>query len=500
MAQLFDSTATCLRVADDVIRFYDTDKQESYCSSLTKLKPLIHNLIHKPYYYINTNSRRDFNSLTAVCNTKRKPDLSVAGTDKYFTFKAASRTWTKYEGNQGRPAGSTATGYWTTSKTTDLEKNGFIPKVYQNNSTDPNADKNKFTVSNLRLMGNTLHLYFTVGRSLPRLYGNGDMRSGQYIYRPDPNVDETKTCYRDAAGIKNGTFHLGWEEREYKVTRKNGKNVWGSYVKQTGAVKWQPTQPTYKINGENKKEKVKIFYKVKKDKKGNVIKDKNGNPVYQTYTKGKNKGKKIPAYRRGYKYVHKYYWSDLQLKDDGTVYCKSFNKIGKIVSYPGFKGNITNELIGTISFVDEKRRIKALHMQGFSNEGAAKSGVATFFTSDPTYQCAKCGKYMSLDHRFIDKKNEPVNPETLDTWSKMTAEEQEAAKTNYNNLKKNYDNSCHTPSHQRGGDEDMGNKISFKLYLSALDNRKLPTANLNGHINLPVLLNVDNYKSEVGWK
>lgn len=492
MAQLFDSTATCLRVADDVIRFYDTDKQESYCNSLLNLTPIIHNLIHQPYYLNQgTDSKKGFTNLTATKNTKRRPDTTVAGTDKYFPFKAASRTWHKYEGNQGRPVGSTATGYWKTSTKTDLEKNSFIRDVYTS-----------FSVSSLRLTGNTLHLYFEATRGMPELYGNGDMRSGQYIYKETNSENaETKTCYRDADGIKNKTFFRGWEEREYKVTRKNGKNVWGSYIKQTGNVKWSKTQPTYTVNGKQQDTKVKIFYKVKKDKNGKTVKDKNGNVVYQTYSNThKNKslrGKKIPAYRRGYKYVPKYYWSPIVLKDDGTIYCKSFNKIGKIVSYKGFKGNINNELIGTISFVDKQRRIKALRMQGFSNEGASKSGVSTFFTSDPTYQCAKCGKYMSLDHRFIAKKNEPVNPETLDTWSKMTDDEKTAARKNYNKLLANYNNSCHEPSHQKGEANDMGNKISFKLYLSALDNRKLPTVNLNGHINLPVLLNVDNYKLEV---
>ena len=476
MAQLFDSTATCLRVADDVIRFYgDPQKQESYCQTLTNIQPLVKNLLFKNYtMYGTTEEAKDFVNVTATRNIKRRPDPAKKdGKIQYFDFKAASKTW--YKNSKGKWA-------WKYSTKTDIEKKSYIPDIYES-----------FAVDALWLTGNTLHLYFTATRGMPRLYGNGDMRSGQFIYK-EANTDAAplKYCYRNDAGVGT-TFYLGWEEREYKVIKKNGKYVWKDYLRQTGTTKWARTQPTYS-NG--KTETVKTFYKVKKDKKGNTLKDKNGNIIYQRYTSGKNKGKKIPAYRRGYKYVHKYYWSPLVLKDDGTFYCSSFNKIHKIVSYPGFKGNITNELIGTISFDDKHRLIKALRPQAFSNEGALKSGVSTFFMSDVEYCCAKCAalghkKYTSLDSRYI--KTAPTDPSTLDSWSKMDADEKTEAKKVYDTKLANYNNSCHEESHKKGGVNDKGTRISFKLYLSALDNRTKPTVNLNGHINAPVLLNVDNY-------
>ena len=470
MAQLFDTTASALRVANDVVRFSEgEDKGESYCKTLPQIKPVVNNLLFKRYSIHERQEpeatqyqEKGFTDLKAIPNKKRRPSPKIdsKGKTTYFTFKAASKTWKKKSNGKYD---------WHYSETTDIEKKAFV----QQSCTALN-------VSAFYLVGNTLHLYFYATRGLPYLYGNGDMRNGQYQYKLTQD-GEIFTCYRDAAGIKDGTYLLGWEEREYVVTKKNNKNVWGSVIGRTNkpnSILWRNKQPA-PYEG-NKTEKVDIFYKTEKNKDGTVKKDKNGKIVY----KKDEDGKKIVSHYRGYKYVHKYYWAPLILKDNDTFYCKSFNKIHKIVSYPGFKGNLTNELLGEISFIDWERRIKAIRPQGFSNEGADDSGVATCFISDVTYKCKACGKYNTQDHRYLK-----THPGEFKLPSGVTASSElgKSLRAEYDEKVKRFNDSCHCAN------PPQAQKISFKLYLSALDNRKLPTLNINGHINAPVLLNVDKY-------
>ena len=467
MAQLFDSTAASLRVAGDIYRNYPKEENDCYEKTIDGLGPLVKDLLFTKY---------TMTDITATPNTQRRPyPAKKDGATNYGTFKAYSKTatWNK----------KTQKYDWTASKTVDIEKNTFIRNAY-----------NSLSASYCGLMGNTLHLYFFASRGMPELYGNGDMPSGKFQYKLS-NDNTIKTCYRDADGIKNGTFLLGWEEREYKVKQvtKNKKTVdqWTYYRQSKNddgslKIKWSNKQPTYTITTKDSKgktktvqktEKIKIYYK--KDKKGNYIKNK--------------KGKKIIDYRRGFKYVHKYYWAPIEQKSNGAIYCPSYNKINRVVSYPGFKGNLNNELIGTIRFKDAQRRIKAIRGNGFSNEGAAKSGVATFYIGDVHYYCAECEgkKYNSQDPLYTTKDPGPefVKPPELD--AEKDKELIAHLKAEWEEQSARYKKSC---KHQTGPDKHgKAQYIELNIHLSALDNRVKPTFNINGHINTPVLLNVNNY-------
>ena len=390
LAQLLESNAGSLRVEGDIYRKWNiankkdnqtwNDIGESFNDSVAPLENLVDNLLYGTY---------SFPIEVVSTNVERNPaPVKKDGKTTYpfFTFKYYEKTWNgkKYvttKNSNGKPKTFT--------------KDGVIPDTYIPGS---------FQASNCTLTKNTLHFYFEAKRGLPKLFGNGNMYGGR-PYREGGKLD--KQGYWSDYPVGKPEKQI-WEQYRQNWDESKKKWVW---VGLTGEEKTQTNNP----------------YANKKKYPNEALVCK--------------KTAKLP--KRRYKYRRKKYWSPVQITDSG-IRCRSYNHIGRIISYPRFQGNITNERIGTIRFYDKKKRIQSVKAQGFSNAGISQSGSASFFVKDIK----------------IKTPTEAEKDKAIDSTI----------------------------------DKNEGQFIYMDIYLSALDNRVYPTVNLNAHVNLPVLLNVLNYE------
>lgn len=399
MAQLLETNAGSLRVEGDIYRKWSithkpdsdnwSDKGESFNQSVAPLEDLVDRLLFSvyelPIEVVSTNVERN-----------PKPVVKDGKTTyPYFTFKYYEKTWngskyvtTKYTSgtNKGKPKTFT--------------KDGVIPDTYIPGS---------FQASNCALSKGTLHFYFTAKRGLPKLFGDGNMYGGR-PYRSGGKLDSEGywTSYPTIKEDANNKKKQIWEQYKQNYNESTKKWVWVGLTGKTATQEKNPYADTKKYPN-------------------------------NAYTLAKTS--KLP--KRRWKYRRKKYWSPVQVTDSG-IRCRSYNHIGRVISYPRFQGDITNERIGTIRIYDKKKRIQSVKGQGFSNAGASGSGAASFFVKD-----------IKIKSPTEAKKDKAL---------------------------------------ASGVNENEGQYIYMDIYLSALDNRTYPTTNLNAHVNLPVLLNVLNYE------
>lgn len=390
MAQLLETNAGSLRVQGDIYRKWDIthegnewkDKGESFNDSLTPLNQLVEKLLYNTY---------SLPIEVVSTNVERNPKpVTKDGKTTYpfFTLKYYEKKWDK---SKKKYVTTKYTSGDKKGQNKPFTKDGVIPDTYIPGS---------FEASGCTLSKNNLYFYFKAKRGLPKLYGDGKMSGG----RP----------YSDGSVLSS-------------------EGLWTTYVKDSAKQVWQQYLQHY----DDKKKKwvwVKLTGKEKIQEKNPYEGKKNKAVVYKA-TKDKPK--------RRYKYRRKKYWSPIQITDSG-LRCRSYNHIGRILSYPRFQGDITNERIGTIRIYDENKLINSVRAQGFSNAGISQSGSATFFVKD-----------IKIKTPTEAKKDKAL---------------------------------------AAGVNENKGQYIYMDIYLSALDNRVLPTQYLNAYVNLPVLLNVLNYE------